>query len=74
MSLFCAACRHLVTRASALGTPEIIDRCNLTALLEPGQEDLPSFLAEHRVRVVASLPCYGEKNVDAQVRESSSAA
>lgn len=45
---------------------EIIDRCNLTVLLEPGQEDLADFLAAHRVRVVASLPCYGKDNVDAQ--------
>jgi hypothetical protein len=44
----------------------IIDRCNLTVLLEPGQEDLVDFLKENRVKVVASLPCYGEGNVDAQ--------
>lgn len=35
-------------------------------LLEPGQEDLGAFLAKHRVRVVASLPCYSAKNVDSQ--------
>jgi hypothetical protein len=34
--------------------------------LEPGQEDLVDFLKENRVKVVASLPCYGETNVDAQ--------
>ena len=45
---------------------EIIDRCNLTVLMEPGQEDLPEFLASNGVRVVASLPCYSEKNVNAQ--------
>lgn len=44
----------------------IIDRCNLTVLLEPGQEDLVDFLKENEVKVVASLPCYGESNVDAQ--------
>ena len=44
----------------------IIDRCNLTALIEPGQEDLIGFLRDNRVSVVASLPCYGEGNVDAQ--------
>ena len=44
----------------------IIDRCNLTILLAPGFDDLPEFLAEHRVEVVASLPCYLEQNVDAQ--------
>jgi len=58
--------RHLVEGARAAGVREIIDRCNLTVLLEPGQEDLAAFLARHRVRVVASLPCYSDANVDAQ--------
>jgi len=44
----------------------IIDRCNLTVLFEPGQEQLAEFLAEHKVDIVASLPCYTEDNVDAQ--------
>jgi len=44
----------------------VIDRCNLTVLLEPGMEDLPGFLATHEVEIVASLPCYGPENVDAQ--------
>ena len=44
----------------------VIDRCNLTVLFEPGQEDLGRFLADHDVHVVASLPCYGEDNVDTQ--------
>jgi len=57
--------RPLVRAAAALGV-QVIDRCNLTVLTEPGQEDLPAFLAEHGVRVVASLPCYGADNVDAQ--------
>jgi radical SAM/Cys-rich protein len=57
--------RHLVTRARQLGV-EVIDRCNLTALYEPGQEDLAAFLAAQRVRVVASLPCYSAATVDAQ--------
>jgi radical SAM/Cys-rich protein len=45
---------------------EVFDRCNLTILFEPGQEDLPEFLAAHRVQVVASLPCYSADNVDRQ--------
>jgi len=45
---------------------EVIDRCNLTILLEAGQEDLAGFLAANRVRVVASLPCYSAENVDRQ--------
>ena len=57
--------RWLVKQARDLGV-EVIDRCNLTILLEPEQEDLAEFLAEQGVRVVASLPCYSEQNVDAQ--------
>ena len=44
----------------------VIDRCNLTVLLEPDQEGLAEFLAEQGVEVVASLPCYMEENVSAQ--------
>jgi radical SAM/Cys-rich protein len=44
----------------------VIDRCNLTILLEDGQEDLGEFLARERVDVVASMPCYLEENVDRQ--------
>lgn len=43
-----------------------IDRCNLTVLLEPGQEETADFLARQQVKIVASLPCYLEDNVDAQ--------
>jgi radical SAM/Cys-rich protein len=44
----------------------IIDRCNLTILLEPGFEDMARFLADNEVQIVASLPCYLEENVDGQ--------
>jgi radical SAM/Cys-rich protein len=57
--------RGLVERARALGV-RVIDRCNLTILEEPGQEDLAEFLAANRVEVVASLPCYTEELVDRQ--------
>jgi len=57
--------RRLVTEARAMGL-HVIDRCNLTILSEPGHEDLAEFLAEQRVEVVASLPCYLEDNVDKQ--------
>jgi radical SAM/Cys-rich protein len=60
-----AVFRPLVERARALGV-HVMDRCNLTILAEPGQEDLADFLAAHRVEVVASLPCYLEDNVDGQ--------
>ena len=51
--------------ATRLGVP-VIDRCNLTVLLESGQEDLGRYLAFHHVRVVASMPCYSKSNVDSQ--------
>ena len=35
----------------------VIDRCYLTVLRVPGQEDTAEFLADHEVEVVASLPC-----------------
>jgi radical SAM/Cys-rich protein len=57
--------RRLVVAARALGA-HVIDRCNLTILEQPGQGDLPEFLATHAVEVVASLPCYLEQNVDRQ--------
>lgn len=44
----------------------VIDRCNLTILLEPGYESLAQFLADHRVEITASLPCYTAANVDQQ--------
>ena len=57
--------RFLVDAAVNHGV-RVIDRCNLTILLEPGQEDLAEFLADRRVGVVASLPCYLDENVDRQ--------
>lgn len=57
--------RDLVRQARALGVT-VIDRCNLTILLEPGYEDMAGFLAEQGVQVVASLPCYLEENVNQQ--------
>nr|VFK55419.1 MAG: radical SAM/Cys-rich domain-containing protein [Candidatus Kentron sp. TUN] len=57
--------RHLVTQARGLGV-QVIDRCNLTILEEPAQADLAEFLAAERVEILASLPCYLEKNVDGQ--------
>ncbi len=57
--------RWLVTQARRLGR-HVIDRCNLTILLVPGQHDLAEFLAEHRVEIVASLPCYLAENCDSQ--------
>jgi radical SAM/Cys-rich protein len=57
--------RRLVAVSVELGV-HVMDRCNLTILEEPGQEDLAEFLAARRVEVIASLPCYLEDNVDRQ--------
>ncbi len=57
--------RDLVGKATALGI-HVIDRCNLTVLFEQGQDGLAEFLANHKVEVVASLPCYLSENVDRQ--------
>jgi radical SAM/Cys-rich protein len=56
---------YLVTEARALGR-HVIDRCNLTVFFVEGKQDLPEFLREHQVEITASLPCYLEKNVEAQ--------
>lgn len=55
----------LVKQATAMGV-HVIDRCNLTVLLEKSYEKTAAFLAENQVEVVASMPCYLEENVDAQ--------
>ena len=57
--------RELVHAGRARGL-KVIDRCNLTVLFEPGQEDTAEFLAAQGVAVVASLPCYTPENVNKQ--------
>lgn len=57
--------RQLVAFARGRGL-EVIDRCNLSVLFEDGQADTVDFLAQNKVKVVASLPCYLESNVDRQ--------
>jgi radical SAM/Cys-rich protein len=44
----------------------VIDRNNLTIIEERGYDYLPSYLAEHEVEVIASLPCYLPQNVNKQ--------
>lgn len=57
--------RTLAAGARALGKT-VIDRCNLTVLYEPGQQDTAEWLAAHGISVIASLPCYGAENVEKQ--------
>ncbi len=56
----------LVREARALGK-HVMDRCNLTVFEAEGvPEHMPAFLAQHRVQLVASLPCYTPANVNLQ--------
>lgn len=57
--------RWLVEEIRALGR-HVMDRCNLTILQARGFQDLPDFLAKHRVEIVASLPYFLAQNTDAQ--------
>jgi len=57
--------RRIVREARKLNV-RVMDRCNLTILEQPGQEDLAEFLAGERVEVVASMPCYLHDNVERQ--------
>jgi radical SAM/Cys-rich protein len=57
--------RYFVSEALDRGL-KVIDRCNLVILLESGFEWLADFLAENRIEIVASLPCYLKDNVDKQ--------
>jgi radical SAM/Cys-rich protein len=57
--------RRMVIAARDMGA-NVMDRCNLTILEVPGQEDLAEFLATQQVVVVASMPCYLESNVEQQ--------
>ena len=57
--------RFFIKELRLLGK-NIIDRCNLTVLFEQGQEDTAEFLANNRIKIIASLPCYEKDNVDSQ--------
>src|SRR5688572_4243325 len=57
--------RDIVRRARAAGR-RVIDRCNLTITGLPAYADLPRFLADHQVEVVASLPSVAARQTDAQ--------
>ncbi len=59
--------RYFIGRVKALQpSRHVIDRCNLTILLEAEHEDLAEFLARHDVEIIASMPCYTPGNVNAQ--------
>ncbi len=57
--------RRIVEKARALGR-QVMVRCNLTVIFEPGMDWLVDFYRGQRVELICSLPCYLEENVDAQ--------
>ena len=57
--------RYFVETGRTAGA-HVIDRCNLTIIEEAGYQDLPDYLAERAVEVIASLPCYTARNVAQQ--------
>lgn len=57
--------RRFVTAIRVMGKA-VINRCNLTILFEEDQEDTAEFFADLGLTIVASLPCYSQKNVDGQ--------
>jgi len=57
--------RYLVEQCVVRGK-HVIDRCNLTVLLLPTMQNLPEWLAEHKVEVVCSLPHFRQTNTDKQ--------
>ena len=59
--------RYFIERIKVLRpSRHVIDRCNLTVLLEPGYDGLAQFFAHHQVEIIASMPCYTAENVNAQ--------
>ena len=60
--------RRLVsTVVSEFNEPRrVMDRLNATIINEPGYEWVAEFLAENKVEIVASMPCYQPDNVNAQ--------
>src|SRR6266576_6537499 len=59
--------RYFIERVGELEPlRHVIDRCNLTILLEEGYKDLAGFLADKKVEIIASMPCYSAGNVNAQ--------
>jgi radical SAM/Cys-rich protein len=61
----CPDFRWFVAECRKLGR-HVIDRCNLTILETRPHHDLPEFLAEHEVEVIASLPHFRALNTDRQ--------
>ena len=57
--------RSLVDACLSLGA-QVMSRSNLTIFFESGEEDLPDWYAERRIKLICSLPCYTKENLEAQ--------
>ena len=57
--------KYLIKSCTDIGE-KIIVRTNLAIYSEPDMKDIPEFLAENKVKITASLPCYSEAGVDSQ--------
>ncbi len=55
-----------IVEAAKKAKKEVIVRSNLTIFFEQNFEYLPEYFAKYQLRVIASLPCYLEENVDKQ--------
>ncbi len=45
---------------------QVMDRLNATIINEPGYEWVAEFLAQNKIEIIASMPCYEPANVNAQ--------
>ncbi len=57
--------KYFVNSCSYMGK-KVMVRSNLTIYTEPSVQDIPEFLAENKIKIIASLPCYTEEGVDSQ--------
>ena len=57
--------RRLVDACLSLGA-QVTSRSNLTVFFESGEEDLPNWYAERRIKLICSLPCYTKENLESQ--------
>ena len=55
--------KPLVEAARSTGK-QVIVRSNLTVYFVPGYQEIPEYCAHHQLRIIASLPCYLENNVE----------
>lgn len=53
-----------LVEAARTADKQVIVRSNLTIYFVPGFENIPEYCAKNQTKIVASLPCYLENNVD----------